>query len=64
MEKSKWAAAISGAWHLLYLLVQLLYCRERWRVVTTEQTQDEMSAGIIFTLGDSLLKLKAREKKQ
>lgn len=59
MEKSKRAAAISGAWHLLYLLLRLLYCGEQWRVVTTEQTRDQMSTGIIFTLGDGLLKLKA-----
>ena len=56
MEKSKWVAAISGAWHLLYLLLRLLYCGEQWRVVTTEQTRDQMSPGIIFTLGDGLLK--------
>ena len=59
MEKSKWAAAISGAWHLLYLLLRRLYCGEQWRVVTTEQTRHRMSAAIIFTLGDGLLKLKA-----
>lgn len=53
MEKSKWAAAISGAWHLLYLLVPLLYCGERWRVVAVKQTQDQTSAvAIILTLGD------------
>lgn len=63
MEKSKWAAAaaaaISGAWHLIYLSVYLLYCGERRWVVATEQTGDWMSAGIIFTLGDGLLKLEA-----
>lgn len=36
------------------------YCWELRRVVPTEQTRDEMSFGVIFTLGDSLLKLKAQ----
>lgn len=48
-------------WSLAFTLSPgATYCRELRRVVPTEQTQDEMSARVILTLGDGLLKRKAQ----